>query len=506
MIAELAHHHHRALAVGDPERAYARARAALSRRPRSRYEQAAQHYEQAVAALAHVRPVAPERALGVLLELGEACRLSGERTRRREVLTEAMELARSLGRRDDFARAAIGFSRPAGLGRPRRRRARGGRARRSRVGPEPGVRARACSRGSRASTFRARRDRAADRARGRRLARAHGDPEALQDALYALHFALGGPDHLEERERLARRSSRVAPDSRSRDRALVALLDVGERPLMRGDAAGARALRARGRVAGERRSRHALALAVYDTGIALLEGRFDDAAALARDAARARPAHRASVRARCTRGQRAMLARERGDPARSLRAPRAVAGAREGSAHWVQAWSRAPSSRRARGRGARALRVARARRFDDVPRNLRWTATMVELAHLCADLGDALRARAAARAAAPVEHRTACCPWRSSTADRRAALARLAETLGESDDASALYDEALDRERGSARDRCGRASPLPRLHFHQKRAEPRQAKLFLEEGSTARSQEPGIAAFTRCSKREQAGR
>ena len=96
VIAELAHHHHRALAVGDPARAFACARAAAEQAvQRGAWEQAARHYEQAVAAVAHLRPVAPETRLGVLLELGETCRLSGERTRRREVLTQAMALARS---------------------------------------------------------------------------------------------------------------------------------------------------------------------------------------------------------------------------------------------------------------------------------------------------------------------------------------------------------------------------------------------------------------------------
>ena len=111
VIAELAHHHNRALAVGDPARAFACARAAAEQAAqRGAWEQAARHYEQAVAALAHVRPVAPEERLGVLLELGEICRLSGERTRRREVLTQAMALARTLGRTSDLARAAIAFS------------------------------------------------------------------------------------------------------------------------------------------------------------------------------------------------------------------------------------------------------------------------------------------------------------------------------------------------------------------------------------------------------------
>ena len=44
------------------------------------------------------------------------------------------------------------------------------------------------------------------------LARTAADPEALQDALYVLHFALGGPDHVDEREQLGEEIVRVASD------------------------------------------------------------------------------------------------------------------------------------------------------------------------------------------------------------------------------------------------------------------------------------------------------
>ena len=72
---------------------------------------------------------------------------------------------------------------------------------------------------------------------------------------------------------------------------------------MLGDAAGARAFRARAdAIAGERPpTAMRWNCGVYDTGVAMLEGRFDDAAALARDTADARPARRAPLRGRGAR-------------------------------------------------------------------------------------------------------------------------------------------------------------------------------------------------------------
>ncbi len=72
VIAELAHHHHEALAVGDPERAYqCAARAAAQAARVYSFEKAARHWAQAVAAIDHAEPVDAERRLATLLAFGE---------------------------------------------------------------------------------------------------------------------------------------------------------------------------------------------------------------------------------------------------------------------------------------------------------------------------------------------------------------------------------------------------------------------------------------------------
>ena len=96
VIAELAHHHHRALAR---RRSRARVRVRACAPPSRRRSSAPGSRRRSTTS----RPSPRSRTCGrsrpsagsaVLLALGETCRLSGERTRRREVLTQAMALAR----------------------------------------------------------------------------------------------------------------------------------------------------------------------------------------------------------------------------------------------------------------------------------------------------------------------------------------------------------------------------------------------------------------------------
>ena len=505
VIAELAHHHHRALALGDPERAFEWAqRAAEQAGQLGAWEQAAQHYEQAVAAVAHAGPVEPARRLGVLLALGEACRLSGERTRRREILAQAMSLARALGRTEDLARAAIGFSDLQDWG------VRDDAARRAvtealaAIGDSPSVaRARLLTRLAYFDVQGAN-DVARPIAREAvELARAAADPEALQDALYVLHFALGGPDHTAERERLANETARFASDSRSTDRALIALIDLASDRVMLGDAMGARALRARGAAIAGERPTPAMRwhTGVYDTGLALLEGRFDDAAELARDAfvdgRRAEhPYARGVLSAHC-----ALLAVERGDFPEVLELFEPALKVRQGPVHWVHAVVARAQLALGRRDEARAVFESLAvESFSDVPRNLRWTDSVVELAMLCAELGDAARAKPLYELLAPVEHQHGAMPIAVCYGGPvRFALARLCETLGRREDALALYEEAR-----AAADALGARPAKARILLQHglclSARDRRRAQAVLEE-SLQLATELGMAAVAAATRR-----
>ena len=87
--------------------------------------------------------------------------------------------------------------------------------------------------------------------------------------------------------------------------------------------------------------------------------------------------------------------------------------------------------------------------FAAIPRNIRWHGTIVEVAHLCADLGDAARADALRPLLLPVAQEHGVLPLAicyGGPVSR--CLARIAELLGESDEAHHRYEEALDACRG----------------------------------------------------------
>ncbi|MGH2898761.1 MAG: hypothetical protein ACRDMZ_08825, partial [Solirubrobacteraceae bacterium] len=183
---------------------------------------------------------------------------------------------------------------------------------------------------------------------------------------------------------------------------------------------------------------------VYDTGIALFEGRFEEAAALARDTfVLGRRVEHPYARA-VLNGHRALLAYERGDAAEVLAIFEPAIGAREGPQHWLLTTVARARLASGREREARVLFDALAHaNFADIPRNLRWTATLVELAILCAELGDPARAKALRELLAPFEQQHAVMPIAICYGGpTKYALARLCETLGRRDDAIALYEEA----------------------------------------------------------------
>jgi hypothetical protein len=82
--------------------------------------------------------------------------------------------------------------------------------------------------------------------------------------------------------------------------------------------------------------------------------------------------------------------------------------------------------------------------FADVPRNLRWTATLNEIAQLCADLDDRARAPLLRELLSPYAERHAVMPLAILYGGPVCfSLARLAELLGRADEADEHYAAAL---------------------------------------------------------------
>jgi DNA-binding winged helix-turn-helix (wHTH) protein/tetratricopeptide (TPR) repeat protein len=448
VISELAHHHHRGLAVGDPERAFAAAvRAAERAAAVLAWEEAAVHYQQALGALDHAETADPARRLDTLLALGETLRLGGERGRRLEVFDEAIALARAQDKPLALARAAIGRCDLAEWS-PRDEGARAAVKEAIAALGESRVAERARL-VTRLAYLEVRRSREASEPLARRalaLAEETGDAEALQETRYTLHFAIAGPDSLPERAELVAAMVDAAEGRAARAPALIGLVDLACDRIAVGDGAGARALRARAAaVAGD--DPHpgmAWHLRVYDTGLALLEGRFEHARRLAAEAVALGRRVEHPFAAGCHRVHQAERAWEQGELEETQRWLGPLIAADTGPTHWLRAVDARIDLALGREAQARAaLAVLAASDFDDVPRNIRWTRTLVELAHLAADLGDASVAARLVALLTPVEHHHGVLPVPICYGGPVArALARLLEVLGQGDDALALYESA----------------------------------------------------------------
>jgi DNA-binding winged helix-turn-helix (wHTH) protein/tetratricopeptide (TPR) repeat protein len=447
VIAELAHHHHQALAAGDPERAFERAVAAAERARRLfAYEQAAMHWEQARTALDHGAVVEPRLRFETLLALGEAHRLAGEPQRATEAFERALELARGPASPGDVARAAIGcVDLSQWVAQDDRARGALEEAIAALGDGAKEVHARLLTRLAYLDILDGPAVAQPSAREAVAIARDSGDPEALAEALYVLHFALGGPDHVEERAGLVREL--VHAGGSRRDSTVLLLLDGASDRLMIGDAARAAELREEATGVGGARPHPGLVwpLRAWDTGHALLEGRYADAERLISEAFPigmrighpfARPVHH---------GHQALLAFDRGDLGQVFRWFDPGRPFHRGAIQWTEAF--VGRALFAAGREAEAAeRLARLAHdaFRVVPRNIRWTGTIVEIANLCADLADEARAAELAPLLAPVasQHAVLALPvFYGGPAAR--ALARLYDILGRHDEAGELFDEAL---------------------------------------------------------------
>jgi DNA-binding winged helix-turn-helix (wHTH) protein len=494
VASELSHHHFEALPVGDAARALDFAeRAAEHSSQRLAWDEAATHLARGVAAAEQLIPSDPPRKLDLLLRLGEVNALAREPAGRRAALRDAFALAASLGRDAEQVRAAVAYcdlSEWSPSDPDAERLLRGALER----APAADARARAQLLTRLAyRRIRVAPQEAAPIAReALALARADGGPDVIQEAAYVLLFALAGPDNLAERAALRGEIERAALATPRRDTGLIALLDLASDRLMLGDAAGARELRrSAGALAGE--SPHPglrWHLATYDAGVAALEGRLVDAEQIALDALGAGQRARHPFAQGCYDIQRVVVANERGDAAGAVRiyGP-LVERERTGwgvPIHWLAAVVARAHLASGDADAARGLwqRLAEPG-FAAVPRNIRWTRSIAEIAHLCADLGERARAAELIALLEPVAEQHGVVPIPIAYGGPlRHALARLYELTGRRAEAA----EAYARARADC-ERVGAAAWLPRVLLDAAGAE-RDAK----RARTAREEARGLAA------------
>ncbi|HSJ97146.1 MAG TPA: hypothetical protein VLC53_08735, partial [Myxococcota bacterium] len=447
VVAELAHHHHEALAVGDPERAFACAQRAAERASRLlAHEQAAAHWAQAVTALEHCEAADPLRRLETLLALGDAHRLAGDRARRRAAFGAAIASAQALGRPLERARAAIGFC-DLSEWAPVDEEARSAtEAALADLPPEARVeRARLLTRVAYLSARGATEQAVPIAREAVDRARAVADPAAQQDALYTLFFLLAGPDHLEERDALAREAAAVARAGGTADPTVITLLDLACDRIVAGDAEGARRWRAEAaEVAGpEPHLGRVWHLRVYDTGAALREGRFADAESGIDEVARMGQRIEHPYARGVERALRAFLARERGDDAAVLAVFDPTRPVRLGPVQFVQGVAGRALAAVGRREEAEALFADLVGPgVDAIPRNIRWYATVAEASLLAAELGDEARVKDLLALLEPRADQHAVLPLASYCGPIARCLARLEETLGRFDRADDLFAEA----------------------------------------------------------------
>jgi tetratricopeptide (TPR) repeat protein len=358
-----------------------------------------------------------------------------------------MESARALGRHDDFALAAIRFC-DVNEWSPDDEEARASVEEALQLVDERDrlLRARLCAR---RAYLRLRAPDAIEIARdAARQARAVGDPQTLQEALYVLLYALAGPDHLDERRGLGDELFAAALQLKNPDSAVIALLDIGSDYLAIGDPKNARRMRdAVARLIGERPALGpAWHTGVFDVGWALLDGRLDHVEQAMTDALLfgTRIAHPyARV---CFEAQWMQLHRYRGeyDAIDDLFRPGTRIAA--GSSHWprtIYARNQFMS-----GHTDRALELwedlARFE-FSDLARGIRWISTMVEIAHLCADLEDTRRAEMLIPMLSAVDSLHGVLPMTIIYGGPASyGLARLHEIMGDADAAIECYEAALE--------------------------------------------------------------
>ncbi|HVH06227.1 MAG TPA: AAA family ATPase [Myxococcota bacterium] len=289
-LSEIAHHWFEAAVGGGAEEAIAAAvRAAKRAHALLAYEESARLYEQALEALAITAPEDAERRFELLAAAAAEHAAAGARDSARAHYRTAAGIARAQGRTDLLARAAIGYRGFGEMGTPpepdtlalleEARDALGAR--------DPVLRSRLLSKLTGTAPYMlsmAKRDELSGEALA--LARASGDPVALQDALSARYWACLGPDRIAER--LAVGEEMVAMGERNHDLLLTftgheGLFGVH---LLCGDARGAeRALAECVRLADALRYRYVLFQARFFQGAhAACTGDFDAAERILADA------------------------------------------------------------------------------------------------------------------------------------------------------------------------------------------------------------------------------
>ena len=448
VLAELAHHFHAAAVLGDGERALLYCeRAARQAFARAAYEEAALHGRQALDALDLASPHDRERRLALTLALGEAQLRTADMAPTRATFEAAAGLAEALDDAPAFVSAALGYgasilwgNRPEALEHELLERALA-------MDPDPATRARLASRLAAVGAYRGPlgppRETSGEAVA---LARAAGDGAALGEALHARHFVLQGPDHLEERDAIAREILGLAGTLDEQDATFAVREALAADCLTRGDRAGFdEALAAAGRAAAEGTHPAFLWLSRANrASVDLLEGRLAEAERESQEALELGRRVRNPQAFPLAIGQTLGLRRFQGRLAELEPAYEQIGA----SLDWIGFYPRVMLTvlRREVGRDddARALAAEIASGLVESERGNDWLVSATELARVCAAVGPPESCNALHEALLPYAERHAVYPGPLLYAGPvSAALGALAAAGGQTEESRTRFEDAL---------------------------------------------------------------
>jgi DNA-binding winged helix-turn-helix (wHTH) protein/tetratricopeptide (TPR) repeat protein len=401
-LPEIAHHLFEAVPGGSAERALAAGdRAAERAREGHAYEEAARLHERCLESLAFLDPPSERRRCETLLELGEALLFAGQRDGSRRRFEQAVEAARTLGRPDLLARAAIGFRGLVEMGvvPDEQTHALLEEAERELDSGFPAIRARLLVQLTGCPTIaRTMVDRERLSQEAFHLAEQCGDEGALGSALTARYWSTLGPDRVSERLEVSKQALRIARRIGNPALALLAHeMEIGAQ-LMRGERGAVERTVAAYVEAAEALRIPALQFLARMTQAsrALTEGRFEEADALA-DQAAAIGRGTVPYADVAIAGQKVWMRHQRGEPMTGLEAsgldPTTLSGAFGGVALSIRAASVLGLLERGERQAARtAWDALAADGFRDFERDEGWLLSMSILTDVALELQDLERA------------------------------------------------------------------------------------------------------------------
>jgi class 3 adenylate cyclase/tetratricopeptide (TPR) repeat protein len=449
-LPELAHHFLRAGPAGEAGKAVAYLTAAAERAlEQLAYEQAATQLERALEALDQLDGDPRERC-DVLLLTGRAHVMSGNPERAKTVLVEAAELARKLDDPESLARAALTYARPypeAGIANETTlallEEALGS------LGPvDSSYRARALAQLAMELHWSERVERRFELSREAiEVARRIGDDHALGTALHCRHYAISGPDTVEERLAIATEMLAVAGRTDDKELALWSYhfhvsdsLELGD-----GDSVE-RGIRTQGELATELRYPFYLWVSSFLHSMwALLKGDLNEAEGLATEALVVAQSAEIGEAVHNYGVQIFIIRREQGRLGELEPIVRNFVQERgEGIPGWQAALAYLYGEMGDEAEARKLFDILAHDRFSKLPRDITWLMSMGLLADTCAFLEEAEHAPLLYQALIPYRHRNVVVGTAlSCTGAVSRPLGRLAATLGDWDSAERHFEDAV---------------------------------------------------------------